>query len=128
MLGSKGWFLAVEAAQRSGGLGWSLLNSFKGETMNYKNSAGLFVTGVTFVIAGPLLIIIGTTFGAGALLSSSISDMAALIIGANVLGGLLSLTGIIMLIGATYRALVKIDALQVTAPSANRQHWPADRG
>ena len=96
--------------------------------MNYKKSAGLYVTGVTFVIAGPLLIIIGTTFGAGALLSSSMSDMAALVIGANVLGGLLSLIGITLLIGAIYRALVKIDALQVMAQPVSRHHWPADRG
>lgn len=99
-----------------------------GGTMKYKNSAGLFVTGVTFMIAGPLLIIIGTTFSAGAFLSSTWSDTAAIFIGAYVLGGLLSLIGSILLIGATYRALVKIDALQVMNVPVQRQNWPADRG
>lgn len=95
--------------------------------MKFKKSAGLFVTGVTFLIAGPLLIFIGSIFGAGTLLMNTSSEFTAVVIGVNLLGGLLSLIGSILLIGATYRALVKIDALPVLVPTSNRQNWPAER-
>jgi hypothetical protein len=47
--------------------------------------------------------------------------MVAVFMGVVFVGGALALAGLVMLLVATHRALVKIDALPVRAPSAPRQ-------
>ena len=79
------------------------------------------------MIAGPLVVFIGLAFGTGAFLTNSFSELTSVFMGSYVIGGLLSLIGSILLIGSVYRALVKIDALQVAAPSPGIQNWTAER-
>ncbi|MFF5794645.1 hypothetical protein ACFY5D_21585 [Paeniglutamicibacter sp. NPDC012692] len=95
--------------------------------MKYKDAAGLFVGGICSILAGSLIVFIAITFGTRmAFNNGSIGlDLPFLVVAA--IGGLFSIVGVILLIGATYRALVKIDALQVTVPSSSREAWPADR-
>ena len=89
--------------------------------MKYKNAAGLFVSGITLILASPLIVFIAMTFGARAAFTGSSTDVSGLFLGVAVFGGLLGLVGLVQLVGATYRALVKIDALPVMLPSANRE-------
>ncbi|MFJ6416623.1 hypothetical protein [Paeniglutamicibacter sp. NPDC091659] len=95
--------------------------------MKYKNAAGLYVGGISFTLASPLIVFIAMTFGTRAAISNPSTDLTVLFMGIGILGGLLGIVGIILLIGATYRALVKIDALQVMRPSSDRENWSADR-
>lgn len=94
--------------------------------MQYKNSAGLFVGGVTLVLAGPLVVFIAMAFGTRMAFNNGTIglDFPFLVIAG--VGGLLSFIGAILLVGATYRALVKIDALPVVLSSSNREIWSAD--
>jgi hypothetical protein len=79
--------------------------------MEYKNSAGLFVSGVSLILAGPLVGFIAVAFGTRMAFDNGSTglDVPFLIVAA--FGGLLSIVGVISLVGATYRALVKIDAM-----------------
>jgi hypothetical protein len=79
--------------------------------MGYKNSAGLFVGGVSLILASPLVIFIAAAFGTRMAFNNGSAglDLPFLVIAS--VGGLLGLVGIILLVGATYRALVKIDAM-----------------
>ncbi|MET3811233.1 hypothetical protein [Arthrobacter sp. UYEF3] len=51
--------------------------------------------------------------------------MVAVLMGIAVLGGVLGLTGFVMLIVAAHRALLKIDGLPVRIQPASRQDWLA---
>jgi hypothetical protein len=91
--------------------------------VEFKRSAGVFVTGISFFFGGPLLVFIGTIF---ATLASSRNDggLSAVLIGLVVGGYILGFVGLVLLIVAAHRALVKIDALPVRVQSAKRQDWP----
>lgn len=79
--------------------------------MDYKNSAGLFVSGISLILASPLIIFIAVAFGTRMAFDNGSMglDLPFLVIAS--VGGLLGIVGIILIIGATYRALVKIDAM-----------------
>lgn len=94
--------------------------------MKYKNAAGLFVGGITLILASPLIVFIAMTFGARAAFTDSSTDTSGLFLGVAVFGGLLGLVGLVLLVGSTYRALVKIDALPVMLPS-DRESRSYDR-
>lgn len=105
--------------------------------MQFRRSAGIFVTGICFVVGGPLLAIIGSTFGTltvfvgmsgtpGAAPNPE-TGMAGFFIILMVVGALLSIIGFFLLIAAVHRALVKIDALPAGAQSANRDNWYSNR-
>jgi hypothetical protein len=95
----------------------------QGDIVEFKRSAEVFVTGVSFFIGGPLLVFIGTIFATMAA-SRNDSSLSAVLIGLVVVGYVLGFVGFILLIVATHRALVKIDALPVRAQSPRRQDWP----
>jgi hypothetical protein len=95
--------------------------------MKYKNAAGLFVSGISLVLAGPLIVFIAMTFGARAAFTDPSAELGGLILGVTVFGVLLSIAGIVLLVGSIYRALVKIDALPVMLPSAERESRSVDR-
>ncbi len=90
--------------------------------MQFKRSAGVFVAGVTLTFAGPLLSLIGATFGTWSFASLRDNGMSGAFIGLTALGGLVSFIGLILLVVAVHRALVKIDALPVRTQSS-RQDW-----
>jgi hypothetical protein len=90
--------------------------------MQFKRSAGVFVAGVTLVVAGPLLSLIGATFGSWSIASLRDGNMSGAFLGLAALGGLVSFIGFILLVVAAHRALVKIDALPVRA-QPSRQDW-----
>lgn len=90
--------------------------------MQFKRSAGVFVAGITLILAGPLLSLIGTTFGTWSFTSLRDGNMSGAFIALAALGGLVSFIGFILLVVAAHRALVKIDALPVKAQSS-RQDW-----
>ncbi|EMQ99139.1 hypothetical protein [Paeniglutamicibacter gangotriensis] len=94
--------------------------------MEYKNSAGLYVGGISLILAGPLIVFIAVTFHAWMIFDNPSANVDGVFIGLGVFGGLLGIVGLILLIAATYRALVKIDAMQVMRPSASRENRPAD--
>lgn len=91
--------------------------------MQFKRSAGIFVAGITFLLSGPLLGFIGTSFGAWSAASNRGSGLGAAFIGLVVLGAIVSFTGFILLVVAAHRALVKIDALPVRVQNAPRKDW-----
>ncbi|GAA5228938.1 hypothetical protein [Paeniglutamicibacter antarcticus] len=95
--------------------------------MKYKNAAGLFVAGITFIVAGPLIVSIAWTFGLRAAFINPSTELGVLFLMIGALGALLSFVGSILLIAATYRALVKIDALQVMPPTSSRRGFPVER-
>lgn len=95
--------------------------------MKYKNAAGLYVGGITFILASPLVVFIAWVFGIQAAFTNPSTELSVLFLGVGILGGLLGVAGVILLIAATYRALVKIDALPVMFPSQNRPNWPGER-
>lgn len=90
--------------------------------MQFKRSAGVFVAGVTLILVGPLLALIGTTFGTWSFTSLRDGNMSGVFIGLAALGGRVSLIGFILLVVSAHRALVKIDALPVRVQSS-RQDW-----
>ena len=92
--------------------------------MEFKRSAGIFVAGISLVFGGPLLSLIGMTFGVWAA-SKNDHPMSAVFVGLMVVGYIVGFVGLIMLIVSAHRALVKIDALPVRVQSAQRQSWPA---
>jgi hypothetical protein len=77
--------------------------------VQFKRSAGIFVAGITFLLAGPLLGFIGTSFGAWSATSNRGSGLSIAFVGLAVLGAVVSITGVILLVVAAHRALVKID-------------------
>jgi hypothetical protein len=91
-----------------------------GGSVEFKRSAGVFVAGISFFFGGPLLSLVANLFLAW---SASRGDdgMVAVFMGVVFIGGALALMGSVMLLMATHRALVKIDALPVRAPAASRQ-------
>lgn len=96
--------------------------------MQFKRSAGIFVTGMCFMVGGPLLSIVGSSFGTWAAFTgltgeAASSEIAGLFIVLMMLGGILSLTGFCLTTAAAYRALVKIDALPVGIPYTPRNNW-----
>lgn len=95
--------------------------------MKYKNAAGLFVSGVSLILASPLIVFIAMTFGARAAFTDPSTDVSGPFLGVAAFGGLLGIVGLILLVGAIYRALVKIDALPVMLPSADRESRSFDR-
>jgi hypothetical protein len=92
--------------------------------VEFKRSAGAFVAGISLFFGGPLLSFIGTTFGIWSV-SRSDGSLSAIFIGLAVLGYIVGVVGLILLVVATQRALVKIDALPVRVQSTQRQSWPA---
>ena len=92
--------------------------------MEFKRSAGIFVSGISFFLGGPLLSGVAALFLPWAA-SRGDGGLVAVFMGLSVLGGVLGLVGIVMLIVATHRALVKIDGLPVRAQSASRDDWYA---
>lgn len=94
--------------------------------MEHKNSAGLYVGGISLLLAGPLIIFIAVTFHTWMIFKNPTANVDAVFISIGIFGGLLGAVGLILLIAAMYRALVKIDAMQVMRPSASRDHRPAD--
>lgn len=88
--------------------------------MQFKRSAGIFVAGISLVFGGPLLSFIGITFGAWSA-SKNDSGLSAVFLGLAVLGYIVAFVGLIMLVVAAHRALVKIDALPVRVQSSQRQ-------
>jgi hypothetical protein len=97
-----------------------------GRKVEFKRSAGIFVAGISLFLGGPLLSYAGILFMA---LSASRNDrgLTAVFVSLSIFGALLGLVGFFMLLVATHRALIKIDALPVRIQSAQRQSWPADR-
>jgi hypothetical protein len=92
--------------------------------MQFKPSAGIFVAGISLFFGGPLLSFIGSTFGTLFALKND-SGLTAVFIGLVVFGFAVGFVGLIMIVVAAHRALVKIDALPVRVQSAQRQSWPA---
>ncbi|MDP9982950.1 putative membrane protein [Pseudarthrobacter oxydans] len=86
--------------------------------MQFKRSAGIFVAGISLIFCGPLLTFIGTTFGTWSAASKSDSGLNAVFIGLAVFGLIAGFVGVIMLVVAAHRALVKIDAIPVRVQSA----------
>lgn len=80
--------------------------------MEFKRAAGLYIAGICLFFGGPLLASIAT-----ALEPWAAADLTGLLIGVAVFGILLGLIGLVMLVVAAYRALVKIDALPVQLPA-----------
>jgi hypothetical protein len=95
--------------------------------MQFKRSAGVFVGAISLLFAGPLLGVIGVYFGTWAALSKNDPGLNALFTALVVLGGVVSFVGLIMLIVATHRALVKIDALPVRVQATQRENVAANR-
>ena len=95
--------------------------------MQYKNAAGLFVSGISLILAGPLIVFIALTFGARAAFTDPSIELGGLFLGVTVFGGLLGFVGLVLLVGSIYRALVKIDALPVMIPSVDRENRSVDR-
>jgi hypothetical protein len=87
--------------------------------MQYKRSAGIFVAGISLIIGGPLLTFIGTTFGTWSAATNNDSVLNVVFIGLAVLGVIVGFIGVIMLVVAAHRALVKIDAIPVRVQSAD---------
>lgn len=94
--------------------------------MQFKPAAGIFVGGVTMTIFGPILSSASGFFASMAFARGD-QAMASVFIAVAALGGILALVGFIMLIVATYRALVKIDALPTGSAARQREYWPPDR-
>jgi hypothetical protein len=92
--------------------------------MQHKPAAGIFVGGVTMSICGPILATASTYFATWALTRGD-SAMATVFFAVTALGALLALIGFFMLIAATHRALVKIDALPLQAQSYRTEDWPS---
>lgn len=95
--------------------------------MQFKRSAGIFVAGITLFFAGPLLSVIGAAFGAWSITSINDRGISGALLALAALGWVVSLVGVILMIVAAHRALVKIDALPVRSESAFRQGWMQDR-
>lgn len=105
--------------------------------MEFRRSAGIYVTGICFVVGGPLLALIGSTFGTLALFTaittgasgvpSPDTGMAGFSLVLVVVGALLSIVGFCLLIAAVHRALLKIDALPVGVQSGDRDGWVSPR-
>lgn len=91
--------------------------------MRFKRSAGLFVAAITCLLAGPLLSLIGSTFGTWSIASNNERGLSVALFALVILGGIVSFTGLILMVVSLHRALVKIDALPVRAESASRQSW-----
>ena len=90
--------------------------------MQFKRSAGVFVAGISMFIGGPLLSWVAAMFLAWSATRGD-GSLAAVFMGLAFVGGVLSLIGFVLLIVATHRALVKIDALPVGVQPASRQDW-----
>lgn len=93
--------------------------------MQFRRSAGIYVVGICLVVGGLLLNLIGIPFGARASFAgftgdAALSEMTGFFIALAIAGPLLALVGLRFLIAATHRALVKIDAMPVTATVGNR--------
>jgi hypothetical protein len=98
--------------------------SFRGKLMEYKAAAGVFIGGVTMSICGPILATASMYFATWALARGD-AGMASVFFAVAALGALLALIGFIMLIVATHRALVKIDALPLQVQSHRTEDWPS---
>lgn len=92
--------------------------------MEFKRSAGIFVAGISLFFGGPLLSFIGTTF-ATLFASKDENGLASMFFGLALFGVVVSLAGLILIIVAAHRALVKIDALPTRVQTVQRQNWPA---
>ena len=92
--------------------------------MQFKPAAGIFVGGVTMFICGPIL---SSAAGYFATMAAVRDDQAmlAVFIAVAVFGAVLALMGFFMLIVATHRALVKIDALPLHVQSRQSEDWPS---
>lgn len=93
--------------------------------MQFKRSAGIYVVGISLFFGGPLLTFVGSTFATWAATTSNDRGLVAVFIGVAAVGAVAGFVGLVLLIVAAHRALVKIDALPVRAQSAARQNWPA---
>ena len=82
------------------------------------------MAGISFFLGGPLLSGVAALFLPWAA-SRGEGGLVAVFVCLVGLGGVLGFVGFVMLIVATHRALVKIDALPVRAQSASRQDWLA---
>lgn len=76
--------------------------------MQFKRSAGVFVAAITLLLAGPLLSLIGATFGTWSIASIGDRGLSGVFLALVVLGGIVSFAGVILMIVAVHRALVKI--------------------
>ncbi|PNH82947.1 MULTISPECIES: hypothetical protein [unclassified Arthrobacter] len=94
--------------------------------MQFKPAAGIFVGGVTMSICAPLLSSASGFFATMAFAPGD-QSLASIFTAIAVLGGILALIGFIMVVVATYRALVKIDALPIAPTARPREPWPTDR-
>ncbi|CAN7465075.1 hypothetical protein LJR013_003179 [Pseudarthrobacter oxydans] len=92
--------------------------------MQCKPAAGIFVGGVSMSICGPILATASVYFATWAIAGGD-SGMASVFIAVAAVGGLLALIGFFMLIVATHRALVKIDALPLQVQSRQREDRPS---
>lgn len=92
--------------------------------MNIKPAAGIFVGGVTLSLCGPILATASGYFATWAFARGD-SGMVSVFIAIAVFGALLALVGFFMLIAATYRALVKIDALPTQVQASRSADLPA---
>lgn len=92
--------------------------------MQYKPAAGIFVGGVSMSICGPILATASIYFATWAIAGGD-SGMANVFFVVAAIGALLALIGFFMLIVATHRALVKIDALPLQIQSRQREDWPS---
>jgi hypothetical protein len=92
--------------------------------VEFKRSAGIFVAGISLFFGGPLLSFIGTTF-ATLFASKDENGLASMFFGLALFGVVVSLAGLILIIVAAHRALVKIDALPTRVQTVQRQNWPA---
>jgi hypothetical protein len=98
-----------------------------GGIMQFKRAAGLYVAGICLFLGGPLLAYGASMFGAWSAFIGDQEQLTGLFIGIAVFGILLGVIGFFMLIVAAYRALVKIDALQVGAAAQRSERWTSAR-
>lgn len=95
--------------------------------MQFKKSAGVFLTGLILSVVGGVGATISASIAAAAAAARSLYSSSGGSTGAAVMAfifGLLSLIGFIMLCQGAYRALVKIDALPVPAPEKAAENMP----
>ncbi|WP_104174878.1 hypothetical protein [Arthrobacter sp. Y81] len=95
--------------------------------MQFERAAGLYVGGISLILGGPLVGFIATSFGTWFTVNNPGNNLGGVVIGVAVFGLLLGVVGLLMLVVAVHRALVKIDALPVRVPSISREEWPANR-
>lgn len=91
-----------------------------GVTLEFSKSAGLFLSGIIFIVGGSVLSW-AFNFFAGILVSRNSDPQLFMVLTSCALG--LVVLGFIQMVVAAYRALVKIDALHVPAPRAVESEW-----